>query len=245
MRHRPKSSPRNTRVLFLDDSGKPSLKHSSKAVVIGGFSITSQDAATLSRRIAGAKSRFYPVRGAPGQWELKSTDTIRPKRWKRAKNRLMLAEMIRILSALDCTVYSASIDKSRMHHAMSLQTTMPLQLQVLLEHFAVECGALRETGLVVSDWSNHQLDAHASQSIASFVTSQRLPVHPAIYYANSLSLHPIQVSDLIAGIRRRALEGDPNLHRIDDDLAAIRTLPPSATYITTKGRNYTNRIRVF
>ena len=52
--------PRATRVLFLDDSGKPSRADGTKAVVIGGFSIPSENVPSLSRKIAGAKSRFFP-----------------------------------------------------------------------------------------------------------------------------------------------------------------------------------------
>jgi hypothetical protein len=49
-----------TRVLYLDDSGKPHPRDSSKAVVIAGFSIPSENARTLHRRVAGAKGRFFP-----------------------------------------------------------------------------------------------------------------------------------------------------------------------------------------
>lgn len=209
-----------TRVLFLDDSGKPSVGDASKAVVIGGFSIPSSSVPALNRMIAGAKSRFYQQRGDPGRWEVKATDTVRPNPWKRSKNRQFLAEVVRILNQLDCTTYTVSIDKRRLHHPMLLETTMPLQLQALVEHFAVECRVLRETGLIVSDWSNYRLDAHASQCVASFVSSRRLPLHPSVYYANSLSSHAIQVADLVAAVRRRSLEGDTNLQQLDADLVS-------------------------
>ncbi len=235
----------SSRVLFLDDSGKPSLHDSSKAVVIGGFSIPSTNVLALSRWIAGAKSRFYPKRGDPGRWEIKAKRTIAPNPWRRSKNRRFLAEVRRILSQLDCTVYTVSIDKSRMYHPMSLETTMPLQLQRAVEHFAVECGIQAEMGLIVSDWSNHRHDAHASLSVASFVITRRLPLHPTVYYANSLSSHAIQLADLIAGIRRRAIEGDGNLRSLDADLARIRTLSVNATYRTHTGRAYSNQISVF
>ena len=48
----------STRVLFLDDSGRPSTRDSSKAVVVGGFAIPSASVPALNRKIAGAKSRF-------------------------------------------------------------------------------------------------------------------------------------------------------------------------------------------
>ena len=233
----------NTRVLFLDDSGKPSAADTSKAVVIGGFSIPSQNVRSLDRRIAGAKARFYPGRGDPGKWELKAQRTINPNPWNRSKNRNFVKEALRILDQLDATVYTVTIDKRRLHHDMTLDTTTPLQLQALVEHFAVECSKHNETGMIVSDWSNHSLDAHASVCVATFVISRRLPLHPSVYYANSRTSHAIQVADLVSGIRRRAEEGDTNLQQVDTDLAAIRTLSRSAP-TTHTGRAYTNRIQL-
>lgn len=234
-----------TTVLFLDDSGKPSALDPSRAVVIGGFAIPSASVPTLSRRIAGAKSRFYPNLGDPGTWEVKATNTIRPYALRRSKNRQFLREVVRILRALDCTVYAASIDKSRMRHAMTLRRTTPLQLQALTEHFAVECTAREETGLVVSDWSSHGIDAQASKSVASFVSARGLPLHPSVYYADSLSSHAIQVADLVVGIRRRVLEGDISLRPLDRELGAIRALPADTELTTLTGRPYTNRLSLF
>ena len=234
-----------TRILFVDDSGKPSQNDGTSVIVIGGFSISSNDVPAFSRRIAGAKSRFFPQRGNPGTWELKARDTIRPKILRRSKNRMFLTEMWRILQRLDCTTYSASIDKSRMHHRMGLQTTTPLQMQALLEHFAVECQELNTTGIVVSDWSSHHLDAHASQCVATYTISNLLPIHPTLYFANSSSSHPIQVSDLIAGIRRRELEGDPAIASIADLLATLNAGSSMDARRTHKGRQFTSQIRVF
>ncbi|MXY78926.1 MAG: DUF3800 domain-containing protein [Chloroflexi bacterium] len=164
---------------------------------------------------------------------------------RRSKNSRFLAEVDRINRELDCNVYSVSINKSRMHHDMTLKTTMPLQLQALVEHFAVECGARNETGVIVSDWSSHDLDAHASKSVASFVAARRLPLHPSVYYANSLNSHAIQVADLVAGIRRRVIEGDPNLGPFDAELRAVRALPADRKLTTCAGRPYTNSISLF
>ena len=127
---------------------------------------------------------------------------------------------------------------------MTLDTTAPLQLQALVEHFSVECAEHGETGLIVSDWSNHSLDAHTSQCVASFVVSRDLPAHPCVYYANSQGSHAIQVADLVAGIRRRAIEGDANLRALDDALATMRTLPQDIIAATHARRPYTNRITV-
>ena len=136
-------------MLFLDDSGRPSARDSSTAVVIGGFAIPSARVPVRSRRIAGAKARFYPHRGDPGRWDVKATHTIKPNAWKRSKNRQVLAEAGRILRRLDGTVYSVSIDKRRLNHLMSLSTTRPLQLPVLVEHFAADGTAMRATGRIV------------------------------------------------------------------------------------------------
>ena len=142
-------------------------------------------------------------------------------------------------------VYTVSINKRRMHHPMTLKTTMPLQLQALVEHFAIECAEHRETGLIVSDWSNHHDDAHASKCVGSFVTSRRLPLHPSVYYANSLTTQAIQVADLIAGVRRRVVEGDVRLAGINRRLAATRTLPECPGLITSGGRTYSTQIELF
>ena len=234
---------RSTRVLFLDDSGKPSAADTSKAVVIGGFSIPSQNVRLLDRRIAGAKARLYSGRGDSDKWELKARRTINPNPWNRSKNRGFVLEVLRILGRLDTTVYTVTIDKRQLHHDMTLATTTPLQLQALVEHFAVECSEHHETGMIVSDWSTHSLDAHASVCVATFVISRRLPLHPGVYYANSKASHAIQVADLVSGIRRRTAEGDTNLQQVDADLAVIRTLPRSVP-TTCAGRAYTNRIQL-
>ena len=239
------SPPIGSRVLFVDDSGKPAVKDSTRAVVIGGFSVGSANVPVLSRRITGAKRRFFPSRGHPADWEVKASRTITPNPWKRRKNRLFVTEVLLILGQLDCTVYTASIDKARMYHQMDLKTTMPLLLQGLVEHFAVECAHHNETGLVVSDWSTHNLDAHASSCVASFVASRRLPLHPSVYYANSLTTQAIQVADLVAAIRRRVVEGDTRLVTLERDLANIRTLDGGSATTTHTGRSYTNQIVLF
>lgn len=96
-----------------------------------------------------------------------------------------------------------------MNHQMGLSQTMPLQLQVLVEHFEVECRFHDETGMIVADWSSHHADQHASNCVASFVASRKLNIHPSVYYASSLATPAIQVADLLAGVRRRLAEGDP------------------------------------
>ena len=235
----------SSRVLFLDDSGKPEQSHSSKGLVVGGFSVPSALVPPLSRRVAGAKAGFYPGRGDPALWEVKSFYLIKPNPWSRRKNRDFVNEIIRIIRETEGTVYSVSINKRRMHHPLTLKTTMPLQLQALVEHFAVECAGHRETGLIVSDWSNHSDDAHASKCVGSFVTSRRLRIHPSVYYANSLTTQAIQVADLIAGVRRRVVEGDVRLAGVNRRMTATRTLPDRPGLTTSGGRRYTNQIELF
>jgi len=88
----------STRILYLDDSGKPEKQHASKAVVLAGFAINAEDYSTLSRRVLGAKGKFYPGRGVPQKWEIKSHEIIKPNPWKRAKNRNFCGEIVRLLA---------------------------------------------------------------------------------------------------------------------------------------------------
>lgn len=232
-----------TRILFLDDSGKPDASHASLAVVIAGFAIDADVHPVLSRRILGAKKAFFPNRGVPAAWEIKSTAVIKPNPWNRAKNRNFCAEVARLLKTMGATCYSVTLDKKKMHHPMSLATSMPLQLQALVEHFDAECKAMDRMGMIVSDWSAHHHDQHASRCVATFVGSRGLQGHPGVYYASSHGSEGIQVCDLLAGIRRRAAEGDGNLIKLDSDIGNIR----AATNVgaTVKGRAFGNRIDLF
>ena len=126
----------HTRILFLDDSGKPDANHASDAVVIGGFAHRLRSVPDVSPdECLGAKGHFYSQRGQPQAWEIKSTSIVKPNPWKRAKNRNFVAEVARVISAAGGTVFTATIHKANMNHQMTLATTMPLQLQVLVEHF--------------------------------------------------------------------------------------------------------------
>lgn len=232
----------SSRVLFLDDSGKPSYNDSTQAVVIGGFSVPSAVVPVLSGRIAGAKRRCFPGHGDPSAWEVKSTQLLKPRRMKRSRNSQLLSEMLRILSRLGCTVYTASIDKRRTSNEMSNESTMLLLLQALAEHFAVECRFGNEVGLLVSDWSSHRIDARASHGVARFVTSNRLPIHPGVYYADSLGSQALQVADLIAGARRRSLEGDSGVQSFAVDCALLGSLPVDFSGTTHSGRAYKSEI---
>lgn len=232
-----------TRILYLDDSGKPDAAHASLAVSIAGFAIDAHRYPVLSRRVLGAKKAFFPARGVPAAWEIKSTDIIKPNPWRRRKNRTFCNEVVRLLRTAGATSYSVTLDKRQMHHPMTLATSMPLQLQALVEHFDAECKAMDRMGMIVADWSAHHHDQHASRCVASFVGSRSLQVHPSVYYASSHGNEGIQVCDLLAGIRRRATEGDANLLTIDVDIASVRW--PGTVGATVKGRPFANRISLF
>lgn len=232
-----------TRVLFLDDSGKPDANHPSKAVVVAGFAIDAHRYPQFSRRVLGAKHRFYRSRGLPQTWEVKSGDVIKPNPWRRAKNRGFSEEVARLVAAHAGTTFAATIRKRSMHHPMTLATTMPLQMQCIVEHFDAECRVLGASGIVVADWSSHQHDQHASRCVASFVASRHLNVHPCVYYASSHTNEGIQVADLIAGVRRRAEEGDGNLRAFDHRLSSVTST--SGVGRTVKGREFANWITMF
>lgn len=232
-----------TRILFLDDSGKPDVQHSSGAVVMAGFAMDAENYPTFSRRVLGAKGAFFSRRGQPQLWEIKSSDFVRPNPWKRARNRQFIHELARLIGSLGGTTYAATIIKSRMNHPMTLATTMPLSLQCLVEHFDAECRTRGDSGMVVADWSSHHHDQHASQCVASFVASRGLSIHPCVYYASSHGSEAIQVADVLAAVRRRSAEGDPQMSVLDTDLAGIRATHKVAP--TVKGRRYTNYVTVF
>lgn len=237
------TSQRSSLILFLDDSGHPAPSHSSGAIVIGGCAVASEAVPVLSRRITGAKGRLFPSRGHPASWEIKATDTIRPNPQRIRRNRELVQEILKIIGGLKCTAYTASIDKSRMLHHMSLKTTMPLLMQALVEHFAVECRSAAATGIIVMDRSSHSLDTHASHSVASYTSTKKLPMHPTVYYADSATSPAIQVADIITGVRRRAIEGDSAMQDLDNDLAGLR--PTSLGRRRTHGgRLWRNRIVV-
>ena len=208
-----------TRLLFLDDSGHPAPNDASGAIVIGGVAAASEAVPVLSRRVTGAKGRLFPGRGHPAGWEIKATDTIRPNPRRVRRNRELVQELLKIIVDLRCTVYTASIDKSRMLHRMTLKTTMPLLMQALVEHFAVECRSVAATGIIVMDRSSHGLDTHASHSVASYAATQKLPIHPTVYYADSATSPAIQIADVVTGVRRRAIEGDSEMRTLDNDFA--------------------------
>ena len=236
------TTPVSTRLLFLDDSGKPDASHPSRAVVLGGLSIPSVHVPSLARRLLGAKARFFPNRGHPSEWELKSHQIVKPNPWRRSKNRRFVAEVLRIIDGLDCTVYTAGIDKSRLKHSMALGTALPLQAQVLAEHFSVECDLENSIGIVVVDRSSHHLDAHTSSSVASFIATNKLPLHRGLYFAASHTSEPLQVADLLSGVRRRCIEGDQSLADVAMAMTGVCNVTTHADATTHAGRSFRNEI---
>ncbi len=60
------------------------------------------------------KKAFYPSRGLPQAWEIKSAQVIKPNPWKRSKNRRFCQEVERLVKAMGGTAYAATILKSNM-----------------------------------------------------------------------------------------------------------------------------------
>lgn len=129
-----------------------------------------------------------------------------------------------------------------MKHAMRLQTSMPLQMQCLVEHFDVECRERSSVGIVVADWSAHHLDQHASRCVASYTASKHMNVHPSVYYASSHSSEGVQVADLVAAVQRRCVEGDGSLRVLRDTLHGHCQ---TGSGLTAEGRPFTNQIFTF
>lgn len=229
-----------SRVLYLDDSGKPDAGHQSKAVVIGGIAIDSDKYATFARRIAGAKAKFFKYRGTPHSWELKSDQLVKKINTKKMA---FCNEVIQIAGGVNATIFSVSILKANLFAPMDLKTSMPLQLQALADHFAAECGHMGRTGIIVSDWSGPAEDEHASRCVASHVAKYKLPIHPAVYYASSMACEAVQVADLIAGTRRRVIEGDVGLKTLDAGFAAVQAT--TAKLSTARGRAFSNKVALF
>jgi len=232
-----------TRVLFLDDSGKPDSGHPSKAVVLAGLSIDASEITNLNRKVSGAKGLYYGSRGKPNDWEIKSAKLINPNPWNRSKNREFARELVRILHTCDATTYSTAIIKKNMKHQMNLTASMPLQLQSLVEHFDAECRSLNRLGLVVSDWSSYQLDYHASRCVGSFVVTKNLSIVPSVFYGSSMSNQAIQLADFVAAVRRRTIEGDGNLDSLQSSIRSIISKSPVSD--TFAGRIFNNCITLF
>ena len=76
------------------------------------------------------------------------------------------------------------------------------------------------------------------------IASQGLPLHPGVYYADSVASQAIQAADLVAGTRRRAVEGDPNLQALARTIAGLRPAA-LADAVTHTSRPWANEITLF
>jgi hypothetical protein len=92
------------RFLYLDDSGKIHPNDPSRFVVFAGFSVHESRWHALARQVAGAKAHFYARRGDPHAWEIKSTDLLNHRAWRRGRTLNFCYEICRILRDNRCQV---------------------------------------------------------------------------------------------------------------------------------------------
>ena len=210
------------RFLFLDDSGKASLKDHSKYVVFAGFSVDENNYHGLCRKLNGAKKRFYPDRGAPDSWELKSTRLLGKNDWKRKVNREFASEIIRILTVCDCSVYAAIAEKASLHKPSSEEWLIPLMIQRLVLKYLVELKFQGTTGVITCDWSTYQMDRHISRCVSSMVGARKFyELRGGVSYGSSQANPPIQIADSIAGCFRRTSEGQTHLASLRASMEAL------------------------
>src|SRR5262245_50567949 len=144
------------RILYLDDSGKIHPNDPARFVVFAGFSVDEESWHELVRKITGAKARFFPHRGNPNSWEIKSTAVVTPDRWKKKVNRCLCRAIPTILRASGCYVYAVSLEKAKATDALVEEKFVPLAFQRLIAKFNDEITSADTTGSIVCDWSTHQ-----------------------------------------------------------------------------------------
>lgn len=211
------------RFLFLDDSGKAHINDSSKYVVFAGFSVDENNYHRLCRMLNGAKVRFYPGRGAPNDWEVKSTRLLRKNDWTRRVNREFASEIIRILTVCNCSVYAAMAEKSSLHKPSSEEWLIPLMIQRLVLKYLAELKFQGTTGAISCDWSTYQMDRHISKCVSSMIGSRRFyELRGGVSYGSSQANPPLQIADSVAGCFRRTSEGQSHLASLRTSLEALR-----------------------
>jgi len=234
------------RVLYLDDSGKPHPNHPSKHVALAGFSIAAERWHVFTRQVLGAKVRFYPGRGAPHDWELKSKDYLTRNAWKRAKSRNFCFELLAILERNECTVYAAHFSKANADQPLAEKWVVPLAFQALVSKFHRELEACGTSGVIICDWSSHALDRHVSNCVQTFTTSRNLhKIVGGVSYGSSRSLVPIQVADLIAGTFRIAEEAEDGDDRLASFLQSLRSLTTTFPGLDVGGHPACTEARLF
>jgi hypothetical protein len=209
-------------LLFLDDSGKPDANHPSKFMVLAGFSVSSDKYHDVVRQVTGAKNRFFPGRGNPNSWELKTEDFLKRNPYNRAKNRHFCEEVISILDRNGCRIYSGYINKANAVKSLDEKWVTPLLLQNLLANYSHELTSKNSLGVITCDWSTHKLDRHLSNCVQSQLISKGVTnILGGVSYGSSISLVPIQICDLLAGLWRMSQEGATHLNPL---ITAARNL---------------------
>jgi hypothetical protein len=193
---------------MADCDGKIHPHDPAKFVVFAGFSVDEENWHNLVRKIAGAKSKHFPNRGSPNDWEIKSADYIDSNNWKRQKKRQFCFAFPRILRANGCYVYAVSLEKAKANDALKEEKFVPLAFQRLIAKFNDEINTADTTGSIVCDWSTHQMDRHLTNCVNAMIfTKYMVRLRGGVTYGSSHALPPLQVADLIAGTLRCSLEG--------------------------------------
>lgn len=232
-------------LLFLDDSGKPDPRHPSQFMVLGGFSVPGEKYHDVVRQVTGAKARFFPGRGKPDSWELKSEDFLKRNPFNRSKNRLFCNEMVSILARNNCHIYSGYIDKSKAVKSLDEKWVTPLILQNLLANYSYELSENSSSGVIICDWSTHKLDRHLSNCVQSQLISNGITnILGGVSYGSSISLVSIQICDLLAGLWRMHNEGSPHLNELIQQARTL-TIKPSPGVKNYLGYLHQSECRLF
>lgn len=209
------------RYLFLDDSGKVHPNDSSKFAVFGGFSLDESRWHAVVRQVAGAKARLHPARN-PHEWEIKGTDVLAKDGYKKARNRELCAEVLEVIRRNDGRTYVVFLEKAKAANGLDEQRLVPLCFHRLLAQFLVELEIRQTSGSIVCDWSTHQMDHHVTQSVKSFVASQKLHrLVGGVSYGSSAAHETLQICDVIAGGYRRWLEGNSKMSKLASSIESM------------------------
>ena len=216
-------------ILYLDDSGKVHSNDTSSVAVFAGFSIDEERWHPLIRQITGAKAKFFPNRGKPHEWEVKSADYLTINNWLRAKKRRFCFELASILHRNQCRVYSISLEKAKANDALEEEKFVPIMLRRLISKFDDYLVTHGTTGSVVLDWSTHQLDHHITQCVTSMtVVGQMDRLRGGVTYGSSAALPPLQVADIIASTLRRDAEKQPHIEELAKAFKILQYIRPAA-----------------
>jgi len=211
------------RFLFIDDSGKPDPKDHSKVLAFAGFSLDEADFHSFRRQVTGAKKNFFPGRGHPEHWEVKSTDFLPSNHWHKKNNRDFCNEILNILQRFSCSVFVALAVKANATQPLAEDWIVPLLVQRIALKFHAEVVGKGTTGMILCDWSSYKLDRHISSCVSSLVTTRKMAeLRGGVMYGSSSANPPLQVADLIAGTFRRHAEGQGHLTAFRNQLFALK-----------------------